>query len=61
MHAIDGVNTVLASVILNNGNKPTTHTTSRGVTKADFRKMSYSEREQNFFVTNPELYKLLSK
>ena len=58
--SIDGVNTVLASVILNNGNKPTTHTTNRGVTKADFRKMSYSERAK-LFQTNPELYKLLAK
>lgn len=57
---IDGVNTVLASVILNNGNKPTTHTTSQGVTKTDFQKMSYSERAK-LFQTNPELYKLLAK
>ena len=58
--SIDGVNTVLASVILNNGNKPTTHTTSQRVTKADFRKMSYGERAK-LFQTNPELYKLLAK
>ena len=58
--SIDGVNTVLASAILNNGNKPTTHTTNQGVTKADFRKMSYGERAK-LFQTNPELYKLLAK
>ena len=58
--SIDGVNTVLASVILNNGNKPTTHTTNQGVTKTDFQKMSYSERAK-LFRDNPELYKLLAK
>lgn len=58
--SIDGVNTVLASVILNNGNKPTTHTTNQRVTKADFRKMSYGERAK-LFRDNPELYKLLAK
>lgn len=57
---IDGVNTVLASVILNNGNKPTTHMTNRGLTKTDFQEMSYSERAK-LFQTNPDLYKILSK
>lgn len=57
---INGVNTVLASVILNNGNKPTTHTTNQGVTKTDFQKMSYGERAK-LFRDNPELYKLLAK
>ena len=59
-HDIDGINAVLASVFLNNGNKPTNHKTNQGVTKADFRRMSYGERAK-LFQTNPELYKMLSK
>ena len=57
---INEINRVLTSMILNRGNKPTTHITNQGVSKSEFRKMSYEERAK-LFQTNPELYKLLAK
>ena len=46
--SIDGVNTVLASVILNEWKQADNSTTNQGVTKTDFQKMSYSERAKLF-------------
>lgn len=45
---------------LDKTNKPTNHATNRGVTKADFKKMSYSERAK-IYQENPQLYEALSK
>ena len=56
---IESVGTSLGNYFLNNGNKPTNHTTNKGLTKTDFKKMSYGERAK-LFQESPELYKALS-
>lgn len=56
---IESVGTTLGNYFLNNGNKPNNHTTNKGLTKADFKKMSYGERAK-LFKESPELYKALS-
>lgn len=57
---IEKVGTTIGSYFLENGNKPTTHNTNKGITKSDFSKMSYKERA-NLFQENIELYKALCK
>ncbi|MCM1526697.1 MAG: DUF4355 domain-containing protein [Bacteroides sp.] len=57
---LENVGTALGNYFLDNTNKPSNHNTNRGVTKNDFRKMSYSERAK-LFQENPQLYNTLSK
>ena len=56
---IETVGATLGNYFLNNGSKPTSHTTNKGLTKEDFKKMSYSERAK-LFQENEPLYKALS-
>jgi hypothetical protein len=57
--AIDKVGASLGNYFLNGSNKPSNHQTNRGLTREDFRKMSYAERAK-LFSENNELYKALS-
>lgn len=57
---IKKVGTALGSYFLNTNFKPESHANTKGVTKEQFRKMSYMERTK-LFKENPELYKILSK
>lgn len=56
---IEEVGTVVNSYFLNNGNKPGNHSKQQGVTKEQFRAMSYGQRAK-LFEESPELYKALS-
>lgn len=52
---------ILNQHVLNSGYKPSNHkSTETTITKEQFKKMNYSEREK-LFETNPELYKALTK
>ncbi|HIW21850.1 MAG TPA: DUF4355 domain-containing protein [Candidatus Dorea intestinavium] len=57
---LDEVSTLLNGIILNQSNKPASHTKQQAVNKSQFKEMSYAER-MNLLSTNPELYKQLSK
>lgn len=57
---IDKVGNTLGSYFLGSGTKPGNHNTNKGVTKAQFQQMSYSERAK-LFQENNELYKALSR
>lgn len=57
---IDEVAKMFGGHFLDKTNKPTNHATNRGVTKADFKKMSYAERAK-IYQENPQLYEALSK
>lgn len=57
---IDEVAKMFGGYFLDKTNKPTNHTTNRGVTKADFKKMSYSERAK-IYQENQQLYEALSR
>ncbi len=57
--SIEEVGNVVNSYFLNSGSKPVgNHSKQQGVTKEQFKKMSYMERVQ-LMETNPELYKAL--
>lgn len=56
---LENVGTALGSYFLQNGDKPAGHNTSKGITKEDFKKMSYSERAK-LFQENHELYQALN-
>lgn len=56
---IDEVGATVNNYFLNAGNKPSNHTTNKGLTKQDFKSMSYGERAK-LFKESPELYKALS-
>lgn len=56
---IQEVSGTLNNHFLGNGYTPTNHSKSEGVTKEQFKKMSYSERAF-LLETSPELYKALS-
>ena len=56
----DEVLTKIGELVLSNGNVPSNHSKSTGVTKDEFKKMNYIERAK-LFQSNPELYKALSK
>lgn len=56
---IEELGGTLNNYFLQTGYKPTNHSKSEGVSKEQFKKMSYGERNQ-LFETNPELYKMLS-
>ena len=59
--SIDKVGDTLGNYFLGQVSNPTgNHATNKGITKADFAKMSYSERAK-LFQENNELYKALSK
>lgn len=56
---IEEVGATVNNYFLNNGAKPNNHATNKGITKEDFKKMSYGERAK-LFQDNPALYKALS-
>ena len=59
--SIDKVGDALSNYFLGQVSNPSgNHSTNKGITKADFAKMSYSERAK-LFQENNELYKALSK
>ena len=57
---IDEVGALFGNYFLNGSNKPSNHTTNKGITKKDFQKMSYMERTK-LFQENPTLYEALNK
>lgn len=57
---IEELGSVFGNYFLNGTNKPGTHQTNKGITKADFKKMSYSQRAK-LFQENPTLYNALNK
>lgn len=59
--SIDEVGDALGNYFLGHVSNPSgNHTTNKGITKADFAKMSYAERAK-LFSENNELYKALSR
>lgn len=58
--AIEKVSKALGNYFLSGSNKSSTHATNRGVSKQDFKKMSYAERAK-FFQENITLYETLTK
>lgn len=58
--AIDEVGALFGNYFLEGSNKPTNHNTNKGITKADFKKMSYIERSK-LFQENPQLFEILNK
>ena len=58
--AIDEVGALFGNYFLNGSNKPSNHTTNKGITKKDFQKMGYMERTK-LFQENPSLYEALNK
>lgn len=57
---IEELGTVFGNYFLNGSNKPSNHNTNKGITKADFKKMSYAERAK-LYAENPTLYQALNK
>ena len=57
---IEKVGAALGSYFLGQGDKPSNHSTNKGVTRDDFARMSYAERVRLFKEDN-DLYKALSK
>lgn len=57
---IDELGTMFGNYFLNGSNKPSNHNTNKGITKEDFKKMSYSERAK-LYSENPTLYQALNK
>lgn len=57
---VEKVGTALGSYFLNANYKPESHANNKGLTKEQFKRMSYMERAK-LFQENPELYKMLSK
>ena len=57
---IEKVGAALGGYFLRRGDKPTNHTTNKGITKEDFARMSYAERVRLFQEDN-DLYKALSR
>ena len=57
---IDEVGALFGNYFLSGSNKPSNHTTNKGITKKDFQKMSYMERTK-LFQENPSLYEALNK
>ena len=58
--AIDEVGALFGNYFLSGSNKPSNHNTNKGITKADFKKMSYIERSK-LFQENPQLFEILNK
>ena len=59
-NAIDEVGALFGNYFLSGSNKPSNHTTNKGITKKDFQKMGYMERTK-LFQENPTLYEALNK
>lgn len=57
---LDELGTMFGNYFLSGSNKPGNHNTNRGITKQDFKKMSYAERAK-LFQENPTLYQTLNK
>lgn len=57
---IEEVGALFGNYFLSRSNKPGNHTTNKGITKEDFKKMSYGERAK-LYQDNPTLYQALSK
>lgn len=57
---IEELGSVFGNYFLNGTNKPRNHQTNKGITKADFKKMSYAERAK-LYAENPTLYNALNK
>ena len=57
---IDEVGAMFGNYFLDGSNKPTSHSTNKGITKKEFRTMGYAERAK-LFSENPTLYEALSK
>ena len=56
---IEELGSVFGNYFLNGTNKPGNHQTNKGITKADFKKMSYAERAK-LYAENPTLYNALN-
>lgn len=57
---IEELGSVFGNYFLNGTNKPGNHQTNKGITKQDFKQMSYAERAK-LFRENPALYQTLNK
>ena len=57
---VEKVGTALGSYFLNSNYKPESHASNKGITREQFKSMSYMERTK-LYNENPELYKMLSK
>lgn len=57
---IDEVAKLFGGHFLDKTNKPTNHNTNKGVSKAEFKKMSYAQRAK-IYQENPQLYEALSR
>lgn len=57
---IDEVAKMFGGYFLDNTNKPTNHNTNKGISKAEFKKMSYAQRAK-IYQENPQLYEALSR
>ena len=57
---INEVGAMFGNYFLDGSNKPTSHSTNKGITKKEFRTMGYAERAK-LFSENPTLYEALSK
>ena len=57
---VEKVGVALGNYFLNANFKPESHASNKGITKEQFRKMSYLERTK-LYKENSELYKLLSQ
>lgn len=57
---VEKVGAALGNYFLNANFKPESHANNKGLTKEQFKRMSYMERAK-LFQENPELYKMLSK
>lgn len=57
---VEKVGTALGNYFLNTNFKPESHASNKGITKEQFKKMSYMERTK-LYKENPELYKMLSQ
>ena len=57
---VEKVGTALGNYFLNSNFKPESHANNKGLTREQFRKMSYMERTK-LYKENPELYKMLAQ
>jgi len=57
---IDELGTLFGNYFLNGSNKPTNHNQQKGITKSEFKQMSYAERAR-LYKEHPALYEALNK
>lgn len=57
---VDKVGAALGNYFLNANFKPESHASNKGITREQFKRMSYMERTK-LYKENPELYKMLSQ